>query len=121
MAVIEDDLPLRNLYLTKLELSGFSTRGASNGIDGLELTEAFQPDLILLDLLMPHMSGDEMLQQLRSKPWGANIRVVILTNISRDEAPHVLRFLSVDRYIVKAHYTPTQVIEVVDEVLRIKR
>jgi DNA-binding NarL/FixJ family response regulator len=69
---------------------------------------------------MPEMNGDEMLIKLREHEWGADMRVIILTNISRDEAPSVLRFLYVDRYIVKAHYTPSQVIETVEEVLRIK-
>jgi len=120
IVVVEDDLSIRDLYLTKLELSGFATRGASNGVEGLKLVEEFQPDLILLDLLMPEMNGDEMLRHLRGKDWGASTRVIILTNISRDEAPHALRFLSVDRYIVKAHYTPSQVVDVVREVLHIR-
>jgi DNA-binding response OmpR family regulator len=120
VAVIEYDPPIRNLYLTKLELSGFTVRPAANGIEGLELVKEFRPHLILLDLLMPEMTGDEMLQRLRSEEWGADMRVIILTNISRSEAPSVLRFLNVDRYIVKAHYTPTQVIDVVKEVLHIR-
>ena len=120
IAVVEDDLSLREMYLMKLSLSGFSAQGAANGVEGLALAETFRPDLILLDLLMPEMSGDEMLQQLRCEDWGAGMRIVILTNISRDEAPQMLRFLSVDRYIVKAHYTPTQVVGVVREVLHIR-
>jgi CheY-like chemotaxis protein len=120
IAVIEDDPPIRDLYLTKLELSGFTTRAASNGPEGLALVKSFVPDIILLDLLMPGMNGDEVLQRLRSESWGADMRVIILTNISKDEAPQVLRFLSVDRYIVKAHYTPAQVVEVVKEVLHIR-
>ncbi len=120
VAVVEDDPPIRNLYLTKLELSGFTVRAATNGETGLGLAKDFRPDLILLDLLMPGMNGDEMLQRLRSEEWGADMRVIILTNISRNEAPSVLRFLGVDRYIVKAHYTPAQVVDVVKEVLHIK-
>lgn len=120
VAVIEDDPPIRDLYLTKLEFSGFTVRGATNGTEGLTLAEDFHPDVLLLDLFMPEMNGDEMLQRLRSEEWGADMRVIILTNISRSEAPQVLRFLAVDRYIVKAHYTPTQVVEVVKEVLHIR-
>jgi DNA-binding NarL/FixJ family response regulator len=58
-----------------------------------------------------------MLQELRSYDWGADIRIIILTNISKSEAPHALRFLSVDRYVVKAHSTPSQIVEIVKEVL----
>jgi len=66
---------------------------------------------------MPVMSGDEMLERLRASDHGADIRVIILTNISKSEAPMSLRFLSVDRYIIKAHSTPAQVVNVVDELL----
>ncbi len=120
IAVIEDEPSLRSLYETKLSLSGFSVQTARNGVEGLALLESFQPDLILLDLLMPEMNGDEMLANLREQHWGANMRVVVMTNISRDEAPSMLRFLRVDRYIVKAHYTPSEVTQVVREVLHIR-
>jgi len=120
IAIIEDDAPIRELYQLKLELSGFAVQTATNGLEGLNVAEDFRPHLLLLDLMMPEMNGDEMLQSLRSKPWGSDMRVIILTNISKDEAPHVLRFLSVDRYIVKAAYNPSQVVDIVREVLHIR-
>jgi two-component system alkaline phosphatase synthesis response regulator PhoP len=118
--IVEDEQSLQFLYKTKLELSRFHVETADNGEDGLMKARDFMPDIILLDLLMPKMNGAEMLKNLREQDWGANIRVIILTNISKDEAPHVLRFLSVDRYIVKAYYTPAQVVDVVKEVLSIR-
>jgi DNA-binding response OmpR family regulator len=121
IAVIEDDLLIRNLYKTKLEHNGFIAETARDGVEGLELVQTFKPDLLLLDLKMPYMPGDEMLKLLREHEWGSAIRVIIMTNISRNEAPSVLRFLNVDRYIVKAHYTPSQVIEIVREVLHIRQ
>lgn len=66
------------------------------------------------------MSGDIMLEKLRATEWGSSIRVIVLTNISKAEAPMNLRFLNVDRYIVKAHSTPSQVVAVVREVLGVK-
>ena len=119
ISIVEDNESIRSMYRTKLELDGFTVDIASNGIDGLQLAENFKPDLILLDLRMPELNGDEMLVRLRATDWGCDIRIIILTNVSRDEAPHILRFLSVDRYIVKAHYTPSQVVEVVKQVLHI--
>jgi CheY-like chemotaxis protein len=68
---------------------------------------------------MPVMSGDVMLEKLRQTDWGANIRVVVLTNISRDEAPMGLRLLNVDRYVVKAHHTPAQVLDIIEEILQV--
>lgn len=115
--VIEDDSDLRFLYQHKLEVEGFDVVSASDGQEGLAVIERHKPDIILLDLLMPVMSGSEMLAHLRSMRWGSDIRVIILTNISRDEAPAALRFFHVDRYVVKAHHTPAQVVRIVREVL----
>ena len=117
--IVEDETAIAQMYKFKLELSGFEVECAANGQQGLLLAETLKPDLILLDLRMPVMSGDEMLEKLRSTTWGANIRIVILTNISRGEAPSKLRFLNVERYIVKAHHTPAQVVEIVQQVLGI--
>ncbi len=121
IVVIEDEPGINDMYCMKLRLSGFDVEKAYNGEEGLKIIEKFQPDLILLDLRMPVMSGDAMLEKLRQTEHGAGIRVIVLTNISRDEAPHNLRLLHVDRYIVKAHHTPSQVIEVVKEVLGTKQ
>lgn len=119
VAVIEDDHDLQFIYKMKLEREGFTVATALNGEEGLEVIKDFKPDIILLDLMMPVMNGTEMLARLRSEQWGSSIRVVVLTNISKDEAPQALRFLRVDRYIVKAHHTPAQVIEVVRDILGI--
>ena len=118
IAVIEDDASIAQMYQFKLQLSNFDVQCAYDGAEGLKLAKDFLPDLILLDVKMPVMGGVEMLERLRAEDWGQNMRVIILTNISRDEAPQVLRFLNVDRYIVKAHHTPQQVLNIVREVLQ---
>jgi DNA-binding response OmpR family regulator len=115
--IVEDDRAIRELYLLKFQLEGFDVRVACDGQEGLAVAHEFHPDLILLDLMMPIMKGDEMLAKLRSEEWGASIRVVVLTNLSKDEAPQSLRFLHVDRYVVKAHHTPQQIIDIVNEIL----
>lgn len=117
IAVIEDDHAVQQMYEFKLSFEGFDVRCASDGESGYELCEKFKPDVLLLDLKMPRMNGDEMLKKVRETGWGAAIRVIILTNASKSEAPSSLRFLHVERYIVKAHHTPRQVLEVVHEVL----
>lgn len=117
IAVVEDEAPIQLMYKMKLEREGFRVATASNGREGLEVAKELHPALMLLDLRMPSMSGDAMLERMRATEWGKDIRVVILTNISKDEAPAVLRLLNVDRYVVKAHCTPTQVVEIVREVL----
>jgi len=121
VAVIEDDHDIQFLYKMKLELAGFKVGVADDGERGLVLVEQFRPDIILLDLMMPVMTGAEMLAALRARAWGSGMRVVVLTNISKDEAPPALRFLHVDRYVVKAQQTPAQVVEIIREVLGLGR
>jgi two-component system alkaline phosphatase synthesis response regulator PhoP len=115
--VVEDEPSVSGMYKFKLEQAGYEVKIAENGEQGLSLAEEFLPNLILLDLKMPVLSGDEMLKILRSREWGASIRVVVLTNISKSEAPSILRFLGVDRYIVKVHTVPEEVVKIVKDVL----
>ena len=117
VALIEDDLNLQNMYKIKLEREGYQVRTAVDGQQGLKLCQDYMPDIVLLDLRMPVMSGDTMLAHLREHDWGSDMRVIILTHISKNEAPQSLRFLNVDRYIVKAHSTPAQVVDVIREVM----
>ncbi len=118
--IVEDDTSIAHMYQLKFELQRFEVKTAENGVAGLELCEEFRPDLVLLDLMMPVMNGDEMLARMRATEWGAKPRVIILTNISKNEAPMRLRFFNVDRYIVKAHHTPAQVVEIANEILHIR-
>jgi DNA-binding response OmpR family regulator len=115
--VVDDDSDVQFLYKHKLERDGFKVFVAGTGEEGLAIIERHRPDIVLLDLLMPGMSGPDMLARLRSTEWGSEIRVIVLTNISKDEAPPALRFLNVDRYVVKAHHTPAQIADIVHEVL----
>jgi DNA-binding response OmpR family regulator len=117
IAIIEDEASIAEMYRFKLEQGDYEVRCAFDGKEGFKLVEAFQPTLILLDLMMPEMTGEELLEKIRAADWGSSIKVIVLTNISKDEAPSKLRFLGVDRYVVKAHYTPAQVVALVAEVL----
>ena len=117
IVIVEDEKSIRDLYQYKLKISGYDVRSTSDGESGLELIREFMPDLILLDLMMPVMNGEDMLEKLREFDWAKDIRVIVLTNISKDEAPAKLRFLGVDRYVVKAHHTPQQIVDFVKTVL----
>lgn len=117
IAVIEDDQAIAQMYRLKFEAEGYEVEMAANGKLGLELAEQMRPDIILLDLMMPEMNGDEMLQKLRATSWGKNIKVIILTNIGEQEAPDVIKHLGVRKFIVKAEMTPRQVAELVKDEL----
>lgn len=113
VAIVEDDPAISQMYRLKFEAEGFQVETAANGKLGLGLAEEMKPDIILLDLMMPEMTGDAMLKQLRATEWGKNIKVVILTNMGEQEAPDIVKTLGVRRFIVKAEMTPRQVAEVV--------
>lgn len=120
IAIIEDDTVINQMYRMKFEADGFEVQLADNGKHGVALVESFQPDLILLDLSMPEMSGDEALAEIRSHDWGKDIPVIILTNLGEEEAPKSLRSLGIHSYIVKADLTPSQVVSRAKEALGIK-
>ena len=105
------------MYSYKLSSAGYKVIAATNGTDGFKLAISSNPDLILLDLKLPKMNGDEMLEKLRATDEGERIKVIILTNMSKDEMPHSLRLLNVERSIVKAQHTPQQVLDIIEEVL----
>lgn len=113
IAIVEDDQAISQMYRIKFEGEGYSVETAENGKLGLELADKMRPDIILLDLMMPEMNGDEMLQQLRATDWGKATPVIILTNMGEQEAPPILKELGVRRFIVKAEMTPRQVAEMV--------
>jgi DNA-binding response OmpR family regulator len=115
IAIIEDDLAISQMYRFKFEAEGYEVETADNGKLGLELAQAMKPDIILLDLMMPHMNGDEMLAEMRKTDWGKDIKVVILTNKGEQEIPLELKELGVEAVILKADMTPRQVAELVQK------
>ena len=117
VAIIEDDIAISQMYRLKFETDGYEVQTAENGKVGLELVEQFKPDIILLDLMMPEMTGDQMLAELRKKPWGKDVKVIILTNMGEEEAPKGIKELGVVSFIVKAEMTPRQVAEKVKAAL----
>lgn len=113
VAIVEDDLAIAMMYRMKFEAEGYDVETAANGKLGLALVEEMKPDIILLDLMMPEMNGDEMLAKLRATAWGKHIKVIILTNSGEEAAPPELKQLGIRKYIVKAEMTPRQVAELV--------
>lgn len=117
IALIEDDQAISQMYRLKFEAEGFKVETAENGELGLELVKKMQPDIVLLDLMMPVMSGEEMLAKLRETAWGKRVKVIILTNRGEQEIPPEIRSLNVSALILKADMTPRQVAQLVKEKL----
>ncbi len=120
IAIIEDDPAISQMYRIKFEAEGFEVETAENGKLGLELAEKMKPDIILLDLMMPVMTGHDMLAELRKTRWGENTKIIILTNMGEQEIPDSVKALGVSAVILKADMTPRQVAELVKEQLGVK-
>ncbi len=118
IAVIEDDIAIAQMYRMKFEALDWEVETANNGVFGLQLCEHMRPDIILLDIMMPEMTGDEMLTKLRATDWGRDIKVIILTNMGESEVPDVVKTLNVEAYILKADMTPRQVAELIQKTLK---
>ena len=120
IAIIEDDQVINQMYRMKFEAAGFDVATASDGEAGVAIVKKFHPDLILLDLQMPNMNGVEALSLIRALPSHKQTPVIVLTNLGEEEAPDGLRKLGVHSYIVKADFTPRQVVEHVKHALNIR-
>ena len=119
IAIIEDDSAISMMYRIKFEAEGYTVETAENGKLGLALIEEMHPDIVLLDLMMPEMGGEEMLTKLRATDWGKDIKVIILTNMGESEVPATIKELKVEAFILKANMTPRQVAELVKEQLAV--
>ena len=92
------------MYRIKFEADGNEVETADNGKLGLQLIEDMNPDIVLLDLMMPIMDGPEMLTALRKKSWGKDIKVIILTNVGESEAPDSVKEQNIEAFIIKINF-----------------
>ncbi len=118
IAIVEDDQAISQMYRIKFEAEGYTVDTAENGKLGLSLIESMKPDIVLLDLMMPEMTGDQVLEKMRKSAWGKNIKVVILTNMGEQEIPAAVKELGVNAVILKAEMTPRQVADLVKTQLK---
>ncbi|MFH0819547.1 MAG: response regulator [bacterium] len=115
--IIEDEKFLRGLISRKLTAGGFEVIESIDGEDGLEKSKNEKPDLILLDLILPGINGFDVLAKIKEEPLTASIRVIILSNLGqREEIKKGLALGAVD-YLVKAYFTPDQIMEKIQKVL----
>lgn len=109
--LVEDDEALASVYKSRLDIEGFETRGVFNGEDALSAAMDFKPDLILLDAMMPKISGFDVLDILRNTPETAQIRVIMLTALSQPKDKERAEALGVNDYLVKSQVVIGDVIE----------
>lgn len=100
--LVEDDTTLAEVYRSRLELEGFETQLVTNGEDALSSIQEYKPDLVLLDAMMPKISGFDVLDIIRNTPATANTRVIMLTALSQPKDKERAENLGVDEYLVKS-------------------
>lgn len=109
--LVEDDVALSGVYKSRLEMEGFEARAVNNGELALSAATEFKPDLILLDAMMPKISGFDVLDILRNTPETANIRIIMLTALSQPKDKERAESLGVDDYLVKSQVVIGDVVD----------
>jgi DNA-binding response OmpR family regulator len=117
--LVEDDDSLASVYVTRLEAEGFSIKRVPNGEEALAAALDMRPDLILLDVMMPKVSGFDVLDILRNTPETANLKIIMLTALSQEADKEKARALGVDDYLVKSQVVISDVVQKVKEKLEV--
>lgn len=118
IVIVEDNASLADIYKIRLELLGYKCFAAYDGREALVLIEKELPDLVLLDLMVPKIAGDQILEIMRASEWGKNIKVYIISNLNEADAPVGLRDQGIEGYAVKANLSNDQLDQLVDSVLK---
>ena len=113
--LVEDDDGLADAYTIRLEAEGFKTKRVPNGEDALSAAIEFRPDLILLDVMMPKISGFDVLDILRNTPETTNVRIIMLTALSQESDKARAQQYGVDDYLVKSQVVIADVVAKIKE------
>lgn len=116
--LIEDDRFLAGMYEKKLRLEKFDVRVAHDGEEGLRLCEVYKPDIILLDILLPKLSGFEVLKAARASDACRTTPVLVLSNLSQQRDIARCMELGATDYLIKSHFMPSEVIQRIRAILQ---
>lgn len=117
IVIVEDNFQLAEIYQVRLDAMGYDCHVAHDGEQALIVIEQLKPDLVLLDMMIPRIAGDEVLKRMRASDWGKNIRVFIISNLNEVDAPAGLRDLGIEGYAVKANLSNDDIDNLVDKIL----
>ena len=118
--IVDDDAFLSGIYATKLELEGFQVVTARDGEEGLKTAGEENPDIILLDVLMPKLDGFETLKRLKQDEATKAIPVIMLTNLGQKEDIEQALEAGAQDYLIKAHFVPAEAVEKIKSVLKVE-
>ncbi len=117
LMIVEDDTSLREIYSIRLTAEGYEVVSASDGEEALAVAVREKPDLVISDVMMPKISGFDMLDILRSTPETKDIKVIMMTALSSEDQRKRGEGLGADRYLVKSQVGIEDVVNTVHEVL----
>ncbi len=109
--LVEDDDALADVYIARLQAENFDVRRVANGEEALATAISYNPDLVILDVMMPKVSGFDVLDILRDTPETANLKIMMLTALSQESDKQRAEALGVDEYLVKSQVVIADVIE----------
>lgn len=110
LVLIEDEDFIRDLYKRQLSLAGFNVDAFPNGTDGLSAVKKNTYDLLLLDIMLPDMSGLDILKHIKSDEALAKLSIILLTNLGQDSVIKEAFKMGADEYLIKASFTPDQMV-----------
>lgn len=119
IVIVEDDPSLAEIYKVRLEIIGYKCFVAVDGEQALQLIEKERPELVLLDLMIPKIAGDQVLRTMRANEWGKNIKVHIISNLNESEAPQDLRQYGIEGYSVKANFSNDDIDQLVNSIFQV--
>ncbi len=109
--LVEDDDALASVYITRLQAEGFDVLRVPNGEDALAAARAYMPDLVILDVMMPKVSGFDVLDILRNTPETAKLKIIMLTALNQESDRERARSLGADDYLVKSQVVISDVVD----------
>ena len=116
--LVEDDELLSGSMSGSLERAGYGVEVSGGGAEALKLALNNHPDIILLDIILPGMSGLEVLKKLRADDWGKFVPVIILSNVDTDEDIMLAVKQSAQAYLIKANTSMHTVLETIEQLLK---
>lgn len=116
--LVEDDPLLLDIYTTKFKQAGFDIEVVESGDKAVESIQKTHPDVVLLDIVLPHTDGWDILQQMQQQQTMKGIPIIILSNLGQKEEIEKGLGLGAAKYLIKAHYTPSEVVKEVQHVLQ---
>ncbi len=114
--IIEDDAILQGAYDTVLTMEGYETKTAPDGIEGLRVAEEMEPDVILLDMLMPNLNGLEFLRAYEPKVKHPNTKIIVFSNMSVPSDVKDAMQLGASKYLTKSSFTPKEMVGIIKEI-----